>query len=281
MKITKMISLVTGLIAMFVFSGCLISEVNQSSSVTTGGTFTSTLTISEMTAETNTPHKGILVVLVPNDWTFTNGTFTSTVGSGTMLLNTDPNPVYGDIDTIIPPPAGMKWVDLISSEGFLHSANVVMEATVNFKVGTTTGTFPIGYAATKNTADMMGAINPEDVDNASAWTDTSMNHMVTITGASAVDEKVSGLPTEFKLSQNYPNPFNPSTSFTYSMKQSGNVQIKLYDASGKEVRSLVEGYRTAGNYAVHINAADLASGIYYYRIITNNFVQTNKMILLK
>lgn len=280
MKISNVTSIFVGIFALLFLSGCLISEVNQTTQVTSGGTFTANLTISEMTAETNTPHKGILVVLVPSDWTFTSGTFTSSVGSGTMLLNTDPNPVYGDIDTIIPPPSGMKWVDLISSDGFLHTANLVMETTVNFQVGTTTGTFPIGYAATKNTADMMGSINPLDVDNDAAWTDTSMNHMVTV-GTSSVEEQISGIPNDYNLSQNYPNPFNPSTSFTYSLKQSGDVQISIYDASGKEIKSLVNGYRNAGNYLVRLNAADFASGIYFYRIVTNNFTMTNKMVLLK
>lgn len=280
MKISKMISLFTGFLAVFILSGCLISEVNQPTHVAAGSTFTANLTISEMTAETNTPHKGVLVVLVPSDWTFTSGTFTSSVGSGTMLLNTDPNPVYGDIDTIIPPPTGMKWVDLLSSQGFLHPANLVMETTINFQVGTATGTFPVGYAATKNTVDMMKSFNPEEIDNTSSWTDTSMNHLVTI-GASAVEEQISGIPSEYNLSQNYPNPFNPSTSFIYSMKQSGDVQISLYDVSGKEVKSLVNGYRAAGNYVINFNAAELASGIYYYRIITNNFVKTNKMVFLK
>ncbi|HZW38000.1 MAG TPA: T9SS type A sorting domain-containing protein [Ignavibacteriaceae bacterium] len=281
MKISKIFAFVFVLFNIFVFSGCIISDVNQSNTVQTGGTFTSTLTISEMTAENSNAHKGILCVLVPNDWTFTSGSFTSTVGVGTMEVNLDPNPPYGDIDTIIAAPAGMKWVDLISNVGYLHPANVVIEVTVNFQAGTTIGTFPIGYASTVNTLDMMKSINQQDVDNDASWTDTSMNHMVTITGPAAVDEQISGIPSDYNLSQNYPNPFNPSTSFTYSIKQSGNVQISLFDASGKEVKTLVNGFRNAGNYMIHFNASDFASGIYYYRIITNDFVKTNKMVLMK
>ena len=263
----------------FVLNGCLITEVDQPSQVAAGGTFTATITVSNATAEPN-PHKGVLVVLVPEDWTFTSGTYSTSVGSGTMALNPDA-PVYGDIDTIIAPPAGMKWVDLLSSEGYAHPANLVMETTINFHVGNTGGTFPIGYAATKNTVDMMTSFNTQEIDNDFAWTDTSMQHMVTVTGASSADEQVSGFPSEYKLSQNYPNPFNPSTGFTYSLKESGNVEITVYDASGKEVRQLVNGFRAAGNYSVHFDAGDLTSGIYFYKIATNNFVKTNKMLLLK
>jgi len=216
MKIFKTITLFTGLIAIYFLSGCLITEVDQPEQVQAGGTFTATITVSNATAEQN-PHKGVLVCLVPEDWTFESGTYSTSVGSGTMLVNPDA-PVYGDIDTIIPAPNGMKWVNLLSSEGYAHPANLVMETTVNFHVGNTTGTFPIGYAATKNTVDMMTSFNTQEIDNDYAWTDTSMNHMVTVTGASSVDEKIAGVPAGYDLSQNYPNPFNPSTRFTYSLK---------------------------------------------------------------
>jgi hypothetical protein len=280
MKKYKIIALFTGLFTIIILSGCLIESVNQPAQVSTGSTFTSTVTISEKNAETN-PHKGILMVLVPNDWTFLSGTYQSAVGNGVMELNTDPNPVYGDIDTTIIPPVGMKWVDLISDQGYTHNANLVMETTVNFQVGTTTGTFPIGYASTKNTLDMLKSINQEDIDNDLAWTDTSMNHMVTITGAVSVEEELTGTPSDFNLSQNYPNPFNPSTRFTYSLKNSGDVSIILYDGSGNEIETLVNGFRAAGQYTINYNARNLASGIYYYRIVTPEFVQTNKMILIK
>jgi hypothetical protein len=65
------------------------------------------------------------------------------------------------------------------------------------------------------------------------------------------------------------------------LKQSGDVKISVYDVSGKEVKSLVDGFRSEGNYVVNFNAGDMASGIYYYRITTNDFIQTNKMVLLK
>jgi hypothetical protein len=234
-----------------------------------------------MNAEQNNAHKGVVAVLVPEDWSFISGTYSTPMGIGDLELDTSVPPVWGDIDTVIARPAGMKWINLLSDQGYLHNANVIYEATINLQVGQTEGTFPIGYLVTVNTIDMLKFLNDQDFDQELAGADTSMNHMVTITGSSAVDEQISGIPSEYNLSQNYPNPFNPATSFTYSLKQSGEVKISIYDVSGKEVKSLVDGFRSAGNYVVNFNAGDMASGIYYYRITTNDFIQTNKMVLLK
>ena len=281
MKLLKMLTLFAGLAAVFFFSGCLIEDVDQPASINTGETFTTILTISDMNAEQNNPHKGVVAVLVPEDWSFISGTYSTPMGIGDLELDTSVPPIWGDIDTVITRPAGMKWINLLSDQGYLHNANVIYEATVNLQVGQTEGTFPIGYLVTVNTIDMLKFLNDQDFDQELAGADTSMNHMVTITGSSAVDEQIPGIPSEYNLSQNYPNPFNPATSFTYSLKQSGEVKISIYDVSGKEVKSLVDGFRSAGNYVVNFNARDMASGIYYYRITTNDFIQTNKMVLLK
>lgn len=281
MKLLKMLTLSVGLAAVFFFSGCLIEEVNQPAAINAGETFTTTLTISDMNAEQNNAHKGVVAILVPEDWSFISGTYSTPMGFGNLELDPSVPPVWGDVDTVITRPAGMKWINLLSDQGYLHTANVIYEATVNLQVGQTEGTFPIGYLVTVNTVDMLKFLNDQDFDQELAGSDTSMNHMVTVTGSSSVDEQLSGIPTEYNLSQNYPNPFNPSTSFTYSLKQSGDVKISVYDISGKEVKSLVDGFRSAGNYVVNFNAGDMASGIYYYRITTNDFIQTNKLVLLK
>ncbi len=281
MKLLKMLTLFVGLIAIFTFAGCLIEDVNQPTQVNAGGIFTTIITISDMNAEQNNAHKGVLAILVPEDWSFISGTYSTPMGFGSLELDTSSQPVWGDVDTVIQRPAGMKWINLLSDQGYLHDANLVYEATVNLQVGQTGGDFPIGYLVTVNTIDILQFLNDMDVDQQLSGADTSMNHMVTITGSSAVEEKISGIPSEFNLSQNYPNPFNPSTSFTYSLKQSGDIMISIYDASGKEIKSLVHGFRAAGNYVVNFNVSDLASGIYYYRIITADFTQTNKMVLLK
>lgn len=281
MKLLKILTLFVGFVAVFFFSGCLIEDVNQPTQINAGETFTTIITVSDMNAEQNNAHKGAIAILVPEDWSFISGTYSTPVGFGNLELDTSVTPVWGNIDTVITRPAGMKWINLLSDQGYLHNANVVYEATVNLQVGQTGGDFPIGYLVTVNTIDMLKFLNDQDFDQQLSGSDTSMNHMVKVIGSSAVEEQISGIPTEFKLSQNYPNPFNPSTSFTYSLKQAGDVQISIYDASGKEVKSLINGFRSAGSYVVNFDAKNLASGIYYYRIISADFTHTHKMVLLK
>ena len=88
-------------------------------------------------------------------------------------------------------------------------------------------------------------------------------------------------PIEFALQQNYPNPFNPTTTIDYSIKSAGLVILKVYDMLGSEVASLVNERKKPGNYNVIFNAANLPSGIYVYRLTTNNFVGSKKLILMK
>ena len=93
-----------------------------------------------------------------------------------------------------------------------------------------------------------------------------------------------GTPDNFKLMQNYPNPFNPSTKINYSLPYDGKVSLAIFDVSGKEVQSLVNGVQTAGFYSVTFDGSKLSSGVYYYRIEVagqTNFVDTRKMLLVK
>ncbi len=90
-----------------------------------------------------------------------------------------------------------------------------------------------------------------------------------------------GIPVEYNLSQNYPNPFNPSTTILYSIPRSGNVIMKIYNVLGQEVQTLVDQFQPAGNYKVSFDAGSLTSGIYFYSIRYDNFVQVKKMILVK
>lgn len=89
------------------------------------------------------------------------------------------------------------------------------------------------------------------------------------------------LPVSFLLEQNYPNPFNPSTKIKFSLPVSSNIRLKIYDAVGREVRTLVDGAMAAGNHEVDFNAVNHASGVYIYRLDSEKFSQARKMLLLK
>lgn len=89
------------------------------------------------------------------------------------------------------------------------------------------------------------------------------------------------LPAKFSLEQNYPNPFNPSTSIRFDIPKASFVKITVYDIAGRELEVLAAEQVRAGQYEVKWNASSYASGVYFYSIATNDFVQTKKMILTK
>ena len=89
------------------------------------------------------------------------------------------------------------------------------------------------------------------------------------------------VPLAFMLSQNYPNPFNPTTVISYQLPSSSFVTLKVYDILGRQVETLVEGNQKAGSYRVIFNGDELASGVYFYRITTDRYAATRKMLLLK
>ncbi|MCK5533976.1 T9SS type A sorting domain-containing protein, partial [bacterium] len=94
-----------------------------------------------------------------------------------------------------------------------------------------------------------------------------------------------------KLGQNFPNPFNPETWIPYSLSQGSNVKIKIYNVVGQLLRTLDLGYKTAGDYLSRNAAAywdgnnsggeEMASGVYFYRLETDSFTSTKRMVILK
>ncbi len=88
-------------------------------------------------------------------------------------------------------------------------------------------------------------------------------------------------PREFSLEQNYPNPFNPSTEIGYQLSESGWIYLSIYDALGREVSVLVNEEKVAGHHKVSFDAGELSSGLYFYRLQSQQGVITKKMLLVK
>lgn len=117
------------------------------------------------------------------------------------------------------------------------------------------------------------------------WT----NYAYFVTEMNTSNEREDGIPNEITLLQNYPNPFNPSTNIRYGLPQRTNVNIRVYDMTGKEVANLVSGVQSAGYHTIQFDATQLASGVYFYKIngtAVNNsdnqlFSITRKMTLIK
>lgn len=94
-----------------------------------------------------------------------------------------------------------------------------------------------------------------------------------------------GIPSAFEVSQNYPNPSNPKSKINYAVSVSGKVEMKVYDISGREVAKLIDQVMEAGYYTAEFDGSNLASGVYFYRIVvegsSQNFSKTLKMVLIK
>ena len=87
--------------------------------------------------------------------------------------------------------------------------------------------------------------------------------------------------SNFYLNQNYPNPFNPNTTISYQIFSKTFVKIDLYNILGERVNTLFSGNQTPGNFTVTLDGSDLLSGVYFYRLETENFIDTKKCLLLK
>ncbi|MCW9095377.1 MAG: T9SS type A sorting domain-containing protein [Ignavibacteriaceae bacterium] len=94
-------------------------------------------------------------------------------------------------------------------------------------------------------------------------------------------EEFNSLPLHFKLLQNYPNPFNPVTNIKYEIPDFSFVAIKVYDILGNEIVTMVNEEKAPGNYGIVFNANGLSSGVYFFKINSDHFSDTKKMILMK
>jgi hypothetical protein len=94
------------------------------------------------------------------------------------------------------------------------------------------------------------------------------------------DNYVNEEESYFKL-KNYPNPFNPETHISYILKEATHVKLTVYDRLGREVAELVNEQQSEGEYTISFNASDLPSGIYFYRIKTNERIEVRKMVFAK
>ena len=96
-----------------------------------------------------------------------------------------------------------------------------------------------------------------------------------------IENNANNIPQKISLNQNYPNPFNPTTKIEYEIHQKSHITLKIYDISGNEIETLINNNQSAGKYTIIWNAANYSSGLYFYKISTNNFVKIKKCMLLK
>jgi hypothetical protein len=181
----------------------------------------------------------------------------------------------GKIDTVRSVTMVVSQIDTLLIVGSMNTLAYGDLAPGAESSGTLNQGFKIHAACPPNTKLRMLLIISSQ--GSQAWTDT-----VSLVVLAPVTDVATGtqLPTVFSLSQNYPNPFNPSTTIRYDLPKSANVNLKIFNALGQGVASLVNERKEAGYYQSIWNA-NVPSGIYFYRLQAGEFVETKKMILLR
>ena len=124
------------------------------------------------------------------------------------------------------------------------------------------------------------------IDKNNGWAYNTTRGIHTTTGGdpvwiTGIEQTSSEIPKEFKLFQNYPNPFNPSTNIGFRIGGFGLVTIRIFDINGREIITLLNEELSAGEYKTDWNASGYSSGTYFYRLISDNYSETKKMLLVK
>lgn len=122
------------------------------------------------------------------------------------------------------------------------------------------------------------------INSATGWMVGQYNTVYKTTnggGITSVSNNGNSLPDKYALYQNYPNPFNPETNIKFQTSESGDVRLTIFDILGKKVSTLVNEHLSPGTYEVTWTASSFPNGIYYYRLETNDYSSTKKMILIK
>ncbi len=121
---------------------------------------------------------------------------------------------------------------------------------------------------------LQGGLN---ISNVGSYQDS----IISFTLGTLTSVENTSAPVEFGLAQNFPNPFNPSTKISYKIAKETFVRLKVFDITGREVSVLVNSVQTPGNYSVNYDASALTSGIYFYKLESNDFSSVKKMLLVK
>lgn len=143
----------------------------------------------------------------------------------------------------------------------------------------------ISYIWINNESYMVVSTGSQDGEINPNFTDASYFSRLA-SGTVDVDGDQNLVPAEYILSQNYPNPFNPTTEINFSIPEDSNVNLKIFDITGKEVRALLDQNFNAGTYSATWDGKNnrgevLPSGVYFYRIEAGNFTEAKKALLLK
>jgi hypothetical protein len=200
----------------------------------------------------------------------------------TTIVAVPPSPQMispADAATAVPVLASFKWKAQAGamSYGLQVSTDPGFATTTASQTGLTDTTFTLAVRLASNTL-YYWRVNATNSVGTSTW---AAARSFRTEPASAVEQLDGMLPTQYALLQNFPNPFNPTTTIRFEVPKEGFVELKVYDAVGKEVATILSNYLTAGRYQIRWNAAGNASGVYFYRLVSQDYSSVKKLILMK
>jgi len=218
---------------------------------------------------------------------FRNNSFGSYVGYfPDYAMRVNPNSVsinnsnFTTFRTVVP--SVKLYTDVTSFSGTVTPAPASGALTVTFPNGNSLSNYPDSLLVRVNAAPGTTA-GVYTVTIKGAGSNGTPVHTRTVTlnvglvGITGVTEN----PDKYELSQNFPNPFNPSTKISYNIKAQTNVKLSVFDAMGRLVSTINKGVQEPGTYSINFDGTSISSGVYYYRIDTDFFTDTKKMLLIK
>jgi hypothetical protein len=193
---------------------------------------------------------------------------------------------------------GVSWIDITGNLPDLPLGDLVPHPTDTniLYLGTEMGCYKTSNGGTAWIKWNTGMPKANIITEMTYVDSTSINGKFYIMAASygrsiwlrLIDDAITGIvnnnnsiPGHFALHQNYPNPFNPVCKIKYSLPKEAVIKITVYDILGREVKILVNEKKPAGKHSVDFNASGLSSGVYFYKLKTDGFEETKKMLLVK
>lgn len=200
--------------------------------------------------------------------------FENSSGNVASLFLGDASQLTGNYILPPVPPSGIYDVRF-ESDKFAELLGKIQRLKINSAPGITRITLHNSYGLKFNIKDAINGsiLNTELAEGAGIEVPSNLENLIL--------EPASSIPLTYELYQNYPNPFNPTTTIKFQTAGDGQVKLVVFDVLGREVRTLVNGFRPAGVYEAKFDASDFSSGAYFYKIQAGKFEQLKKMMIIK
>lgn len=245
-----------------------------------------------ITGETGNAASAVITLSNGVSISASSGKIIKVLSGSTASLSADGETLTGDLYADATSTLNITLKNSTSLHGSVQNAGISLDATSSWTLTgnsiLTTFVDPSGVSGTSitNVTGNGYSIHYDSSLTANQYLGGKVYSLVNggfLTPAAITDVESQGslLPADWNLYQNYPNPFNPATNIKYTVAKAGVVKLKVFDITGREIKTLVDEVKNPGSYEVNFNALNLTSGVYFYRLASEGVVLTKKMVLIK